>query len=224
MTLALVGRGSSVQIALIQSGQRVIPPTTVFTTGSAAASGATSISVTFTPEISVPLIAPLWLNFIDPSGKSYLAQVTGNVATNATTLTVEDLHAGIPAGSTASYPPILGTRESANLTDADKDADIMVFENAGWQDSLTTMLGNGLDLNGFYSPEDAGWNTALYARLNFLEVFFQISLPVPPGYTTGQIIQGFGAVKMPLEVPADGIIKANISLKSRGPLTFVAPS
>ncbi len=222
---AIIGRGTKIKVALI-GADRIFPEEVTLTVSTAGAVGDSTLAVAIAPATTRAIVAPFWINFIDPTGAESLVKVATDVAPGATaTLAVTALKKAIPINSVAGYPVLLGRRESANLTDADEMADIKIFENDGWKDSLTTMLGNGLELPGFYSPLNAGWTSCLYARNNFRELFWALYLPKPDvGYTTGHIVKGFTGVKIPIETPADGIIKSTISFTSRSPVTFIDPA
>ena len=224
-----IGRGTKVRVALMNECDRIIPEKPVFTVTTAADEGDTTLSVSVAPATTRPIVGPTYLNFIEANGKSHLVKVSGDIPAGATaTLTVEALKQDLPLNAIAVFPVLLGNRTSASLNDADSQQDVMTFDNNGWRDQVTTMLGNGLELPGYYSPLDAGWNTCFFARLNFREVFWELELPKPgcesTGYTKGHIVRGFGGVQMPLEVPSDNIINANITITSRGPVTFIDPA
>jgi hypothetical protein len=218
----MIGRGTQVFVAPLPKG-RVAPPAASLVVGTGGAvAAATSIPIT-TTGLTEPLYAPFWISFTAASGLEMLARVTADVEPGDTTATVDPLPEAIPVGSTGAFPLRLKNRTAANLSDSDSQADVMVFDNDGWRDQVTTMLGNGLELPGHYSPKDPGWKTCWEARQNFDEIYWKLVLPVPQGYTSGHIFEGFGGVTMPIEVPADGIISANITVTSRGPVTITEP-
>ena len=127
----------------------------------------------------------------------------------------------------AGFPLLLANRENANLTDDKTEADIKVFENEGYRDSLTTELAKGLTLPGFFSQLDAGWRTCFQAAnsLDYDEIYMKLELPKPkiPGYTKGFIFEFFTGVKLPFDVPASEIIKTEISVMSRGLIKITDP-
>lgn len=235
----IVGRGTEVRVAIMHECQRIIPEVfklTVDVTPGAAA--ATSLSValdlTYTPgspptqDVYAAADSPIYLTFTEANGREHLVEVVDIITAGATaTLTTSPLLKDIPVGAVAHYPPILAARTASNLSANDQTADVMTFDNEGWQDSVTTMLGNGLELPGFYTPSDAGWNSALHARFHTKEMFFQLKLPTPgcdDTYARGHVFRLFGAVDMPLNVPADNIITADISTNSRGKVLSYLPS
>lgn len=217
-----IGRGTQVFVAPLPKG-RVKPPKFSFVAGAGGADvGDTSIPVSTTGLTGI-IYAPFWIGFVAASGLEMLAKVTADVEPGDTALTVEALAEAIPATATGAFPLKLKNRTAANLSDSDSQADVMVFENNGWRDQVTTMLGNGLELPGHYSPKDPAWKTCWDARQNFDEIYWRLELPTPDGYTSGHIFEGFGGVTMPIEVPADGIISGNITVTSRGPVTIIEP-
>jgi hypothetical protein len=231
----IIGRGTKVYVAPLPECQRVVPERLTFTVDTAAALGATVLPVDVTAQPrnggaltqpTLPISAPFWLNFTEPNGREHFVRINEDFDPADAELTVKALKRAIPAGAIAKFPLILRNRTSANLSDSDNTADVMTFDNDGWRDQVTTMLGNGLEVPGYYSPLDAGWNTCFQARLNFGEIYWELQLPKPgcgSDYTHGHIIYGFGGVAMPIETPADNIINANITITSRGSVTFEDP-
>lgn len=217
-----IGRGTQIFVAPLPRG-RIAPPSFEFVVGTGGADAAATTIPVSTAGLTSTIYAPFYISFTAASGLEYLARVTADIDPGDTGLTVEPLPAAVPAAATASFPFRLKNRTSANLSDSDSQADIMIFENNGWRDQVTTILGNGLELPGHYSPKDAGWKCCWEARQNFKEIYWKLVLPVPEGYTTGHIFEGFGGVTMPIEVPADGIISGNITVTSRGPVTVTEP-
>ncbi|QSJ14592.1 hypothetical protein JYQ62_22090 [Nostoc sp. UHCC 0702] len=227
-TKAIIGQGTKILVAPI-GRDRIFPEATVFSVSADAAAAATSLSISFTPAITRTIFAstdkPLYLNFTQEDGVQHLVKVTANIEPASNSLTVGALKKAVKQNATAPFPVILSKRTSANLTDQDAEADVNVFENSGWKDSITTLLGNGLEMNGFYDALDAGWNICNWARYNFAEVYCELQLKPPSSdYTKGHIFKLFSGVKIPLEIPSDNIINANISLMSRGPVTIIDPA
>lgn len=226
----IVGRNTKILVAPLSDCDRVRPPSTVFTTGALAAAAATTITVAMAPAITTTIKAsedyPLYLNFVEPSGKDHLVIVTADIEPADTALTVEPLKRAIASGATAQFPVLLRNRNSANLTQNDNSVDVMTFENEGWRDQITTMLGNGLEANGYYSPLDAGWKNCFQARLNFAEIYWELQLPKPvcdsaTYYTKGDIFWGYGGIALPIEASVDQIINSNISITARGKVNYI---
>lgn len=225
----IVGRGTVILVAPLTDCDRIRPESTVLTVGATAAAEATSITVAFAPALTRTIKAtanyPLYLNFIDPSGIDNLVVVTADIDPGDTTITVEPLKRAVASGATAQWPVLLRNRNTANLTANDNSVDVMTFATQGWRDSVTTMLGQSLECNGYYSPLDAGYNTCLKTRLTMSTLYWELRLPKPgceinEVYTKGHIIYGFGGVQMPIETGADQVINSNISIQSRGIVTF----
>jgi hypothetical protein len=226
MTTVQIARGTKIYVAPLNAGDRVFPEKTVFTAGATAAAAATSITITMSPAITREIVAPIYLLFVDLNGQEDLVKVTSNIAVGATTLTVAALKRAIAEDAEAIYPVSIAGRESASFTNNNTQQDINVFENDGYKDNVTTVLGGMLQLNGFYNPLDAGWNTFNHTLREFKEVYIEIEYPKPaPHYTTGQIIKGFGGVKgVPIEAANQGdIIKSNVEVDFRGVISFVDP-
>ena len=230
----IIGRGTVLKVASLLDCDRVKPDDLIFEVGTAGTTaGATSVPITITGTVTKNIPAsvnyPLFLNFVEPNGKDHFVEVTAPITPTSTTLTVKATKKAITAGAVAAFPVILRNRNNANLTANDNQVDVMTFENQGWRDQVTTMLGQGLEANGYYSPLDAGWNTCLQARLGFAEIYWELNLPKPgcdsdTTWTKGHVIWGYGGVSMPIEVAADQVINSNISITSRGVVTFVSPT
>ncbi|MEY2778706.1 MAG: Phage tail tube protein [Actinomycetota bacterium] len=234
-----VGRGTKVRVAPANCAL-IPPPDVTFTATAGAAAAATSITVTSTAvgtwAANNPIDTNPYLQFVDPAtGQEYLVKLNGNVASGATTLTVEPLKKAIPASAVAIFPTILSVRETANISTQDENAEVVTFDNDGWKDNIKTSLGWNTELNGPYLPTDAGYLNAQMSRLGFedgetAKVYVIITLPKPgcendTTYTKGASFRGFGLIEaMNIESSAKGIITGNISLTGCGKLTYELPS
>lgn len=131
----IVGRNTKILVAPLSDCDRIRPPSTVFTMGASASAAAVSLTVAMAPAITTTIKAsedyPLYLNFIEPSGKDHLVIVTADIEPSDTTLTVEPLKRDIATASTAQFPVLLRNRNTANLTQNDNQVDVMTFENEG---------------------------------------------------------------------------------------------
>ncbi|MEW5857384.1 MAG: hypothetical protein AB1861_08385 [Cyanobacteriota bacterium] len=223
-----IGRGTKIRVAPLNGCDRVFPEATVFSVTTAADAAGTSITISMAPAITRAIKAPIWLVFTDTTGKEELVKVTADIPVGATSLTVAATKRAIANGATAPYPVLLRNRTNANLTVDDATADIMTFDNNGWKDQITTMLGNGLSANGYFSSTDAGLRSVLWCRETFKEMYVELEMPKPGcdnTYTKGYIFKGFaGAPGAPIEIPSDNIINCNLEFKFRGPVTAVEPT
>ncbi|MBD2005616.1 MULTISPECIES: hypothetical protein [Cyanophyceae] len=224
-----VGRGTKVRVAVLNDCDRVFPESTVFTVATTAVlANATSITVTVAPATTRIIKAPVWLLFEDATGKQVPVKVTADIAAGATTLTILAPKRGIAIGATAPYPVLLRNRTNANLTSDDAQQDVMTFDNDGWKDQITTMLGNGVSANGYFSSTDPGLKSIMFARENFKELYLELELPKPGcdnTYTKGFVFRGFAGVQgVPIEIPSDNIMNCNLEFKFRGPVTTVEPT
>jgi hypothetical protein len=225
---ATIGRGTKIFVAPSE-GDRVWTEATTITVGTAPAAAATSITVTISPSLTANIFAsptrPVYLNFIQTNGKSHFVEVIAPITPTSTTLTVKSLKEAITVDAIAAFPLLLANRESANLSDDKTEADIKVFDNNGYRDSLTTELAKGLPLPGFFSQLDAGWRTCFQAAnsLEYDEVYVKLELVKPKGYTKGFIFEFFTGVKLPFDIPATEIIKTEIGLMSRGEIKITEP-
>ena len=235
----LVGARTKVRVAPANCAL-IPPPDVTFTATAGAAEAATSITVTSaavgTWAANNPIDTNPYLQFVDPTtGQEYLAKVNGNIASGATTITVEPLKKAIPATAVAVYPTVLSVRETANISTQDENAEVVTFDNDGWKDSIKTILGWNTEFNGPYLPTDAGYLNAQMSRLGFedgetAKLYIIITLPKPGcgndnEYTRGSRFHGFGLIEaMNIESTAKGIITGNISITGCGKLTYELPS
>lgn len=223
-----IGRGTKIRVAPLNGCDRVFPEATVFSITTASDVSDTDLTVSIAPAITKAIKAPIWLVFTDTTGKEDLVKVTSDIPVGATSLTVVATKRAIASGATAPYPVTLRNRTNANLTSDDSQSDIMSFDNAGWKDSITTLLGNGVSANGYFSSNDPGFRTVKHCRDNFKELYVELELPKPGcdnTYTKGYIFKGFAGVNgVPIEIPADNIINCNLEFKYRGPVTTVEPT
>lgn len=218
----IIGRSTKL-FAAKSEGDRVWPEATTLTVGADVAAAATSITIALDPAITRAIPAsttrPVFLNFIELSGNSHLVKVTAPIAVGATSITVAALNAAIKEDAIAIFPVLLSNdRESANLSDDKTMADILTFGNEGYKDGITTLQARTISAPGFYSPLDAGYNTAIQAAssLDYDEIYIKLVLPTPKGYTTGTSYEFFTGVMAPLDIPATDIMRSELTFASRG--------
>ncbi|MBD2570048.1 hypothetical protein [Anabaena lutea] len=219
---ATIGRGTLISVAPAE-GDNVWPEATAITITTAPASAAVAIAVSFDPALTRDIPAsttrPLYLNFIEVSGKSHFVEVTSPITPATTSLTVKALKQGITNGAIAVFPLLLANAENANLSDDKTEADINVFSGDGYKDSMTTQLAKGFSMSTFCSQLDAAWNTCLDASnsLEYDEVYIKLELPKPKGYTNnGLTFEFFSGIKAPFSISATEIIKTDLTGMSRG--------
>jgi hypothetical protein len=221
----IIGRGSSIKLALPGPDASVEPVAATVTLTAAAAAGATSLSVSALPTGSrIP--AGSFLQFVDSAtGKEVVVQVTATALATATTLTVAAIPEAIPNGSTAAWPVLLRARETANISRQGNRVTSFTFDNDGYEDGLTATITNGITANGNYLPLDAGYRLAEYAFLEFKEVYAWLELPPPSAaYAKGMTYKGRASItSIPLDIPADNIVKANIEMAFNGKPVIVQP-
>lgn len=215
---AVLGRGSKINVALLQPGSTSpIAPQTV-TLAAAAAAAAISLTVeALDAPIAASDQAPSFLSFIDANGEESFATVTASAAAGATTLTVEPLRKAIAADAAAEYPARLSGRTSANFEPNIQDQEINTFDSDGFETGIVTKVGYQFSCDGNFLPLDAGVRSCFHAVNNFGSLWVIYSMPVPAGYTTGYTFKGVAAVTgMPIQNPADNFITANLTFKFRG--------
>lgn len=224
----VIGRGTKVFVARPPSSdfRGVLTPQTI-TVSAVAAAGATSITVAALTE---PVIAsadyPGFLTFTDPvTGIERLAIVTDTADIGDTTLTVEALKREIPAGATAILPVLLSARTSTNFTPNLNNVDSITFDNSGFNNGIVTQAGYTSSAPGNFLPLDAGLLTCMEAVKQFGNVYLEIRLKAPEGYTSGWQFKGIaGVTGFPIEVPADGVISASPEFTFRGEPKILRPA
>ncbi|HAX75725.1 MAG TPA: hypothetical protein DCY88_07800 [Cyanobacteria bacterium UBA11372] len=228
----IAGADTIIRVAPLLDCDRVRPESIVITTGALATAGATSLTVTITgtPTPTQTILAttnfPLPLNFIEANGREHLVWVTASIDPTTITLTVQPLKRAIASGAIARFPVILRNRQQATFNPNNQNQDISVFDNAGWQDSLTTRLGRGLSMNGTYLPTDAGYNICIGVEFQKADLYWELEFPKPGCesdnlFTKGEIFWGFGSSQVSIESSADNMIMANIEVQSRGKVTRI---
>lgn len=243
-----VGRGTNIFVAAMNDCQRYFVEHVKFTVDTTAGDAAdTTLNVTYNmtrnqsgvvqtaPAVpTMKIVAPFWLSFTETTGKEVLVKVTADVAAGASAafaLTVAALPDSIAVGATATFPSRLRLRNTANMATNDNQADVNVFENDGWADSMTTLLNRTFAAGGFYSPLDPGWLTCDRARRDMLDVMVEVHTPRPGCettanvYKTGRIYRGhYGVNGVPIEIPSDGIITSNLDFQGRGKEYVIEPT
>lgn len=219
----MIGRGMQVFVAPSpECDQRVIPEDIVFTVAGAVAPTVGATAVEFSTDVlpTKRIPAPFWLAFVDSAtGIEYLVKIVENFNPADSSFVTAPLKRSIPIGATAIFPVYLSGRQSASFGNNDQTTDTQTFDSDGWQDSITTLLGDSLELPGFYSPTNAGYWICRNARSTNSEIFVRATLPKPgcnDDYTKGEIRELFSGVQMDLIVPSDGPIESSITLNSRG--------
>jgi len=225
--VTVIARGTEFRVAPSHLCDRVPPQPTTFIVATGPIAGATSITITAAVGITRKILAPFFVKFVDAAGNEDFVKVTADYAPAATTLTVAAIPRAIAAAATAAWPPILGSRESADMTPDNITVDINIFENDGWKDSQKTQDGRKIAANGFYSPIDPGWRTVAQADELNEDVWMSVQFPNPENdlYVKGQLISGFWGVEgIPISAGSvSEIIKSNLSFMSRGPITSTYP-
>lgn len=226
-TIFTVGRNTKIEVCPAHTCDYVIPTSVSFTVGAGgAAVAATSIPITAAPNLNV-IVAPVWLLFTNATtGAEVSVQVTADIDPGDTALTVAPLKKAVAAASTSQYPVRLSARSSANLSTQMENAEIENFDNDGWKEFIQTANGYNLDLQGSFLPLDPGYQTCLYAILNYESVYCKLTLPKPvcpndTSYTHGGIWEAYWMPsEMPIEAGAKAVITGNITLMSQKEVVY----
>lgn len=221
----IIGRGTKVFIAMPGPDASVEPVAGTVTLSAAATKGATSLSVTIAPSgVLIPVGS--YLQFVAPNGKEVPVRVNAGATSSTTTLTVNAIPEDIPNASVAAWPVLLRARETANVSRQGNRVNSFTFDNEGYEDGMTASITNGITANGNYLPLDAGYRMVEEAFLNLKEIYAWIELPPPSSaYSKGAVYKGRASItSIPLDVPADNIVKANIEMAFNGKPTFLNPT
>lgn len=226
-TIFTIGRNTKIQVCPSHTCDYVLPVDVTFTVATGGAIvGATSIPITAAPNLTT-IVAPVWLLFTNPTtGAEASVKVTADIDPGDTSLTVTALKKAVPVGATSEYPVRLSARSSANLSTQMENAEIENLDNDGWKEFIQTANGYNLDLQGSFLPLDPGYQTCLYAILNYESVYCKLTLPKPvcpndTSYTHGGIWEGYWMPsEMPIEAGAKAVITGNITLMSQKEIVY----
>lgn len=224
----VIGKGTVIEVAMLPSGIETEPTAVAtLTVTEPIAKGATSITPFTALGAGVNIPANSYLTWTAPTtGKEVLVQLTSTADTGDTSMAVSATPADIADNSTTSYPLRLKSRTAANLGRSATEVNSVDFDDDAWERGLTTSLSADLEVPGNWSQLDAAYNTLEYAFNNLRQIYFWLKTPAPNSdYSAGKIYKGVASITaMPLDIPANGIITGNISLKVNGPLVMVNPT
>jgi len=177
------------------------------------------------PSLSAVIPANNFLTFVTPTGAEIIVFVTAAAAASDTALVVRSIDLAIPSGSVAVFPPILDLRESVSLDFSGSSEDYSVFEGGIFQLSFSTGIAASASMPGFYNFSGAGYRNAEFAALSGRSVWFSVTAPPPsPAYSTGRVVAGPAFVEsIPLEIPAAGAQRSDISIKFTATPTIIDP-
>lgn len=154
------------------------------------------------------------------SGIQVLTQTRALVEGAATVIPVNATPAAIAASSTGGSPFTLKGRSTANLNRTGNRVTAASFDDGLYLSGLTSNINAEFALNGTWSPKNDGFRNAEYFFGEGLQQFWGIlQLPNPDSsqYTTGPIYKGpISITGVPLDVPADNLITANITAAFNG--------
>lgn len=223
------GKGVKLSIAPLPDGIETEPVAFSATTGAtAAAKGATTISLATAMPVGAFIPKDAYLNAVTPDGYEVLVQLNADAKAGDNTLTVRALDERVIAASTIAYPLKLRARTSADLDRSGNRTTTITFDDDAYESGQTTTISIGLNLQGNWSPLDAGYATAEHwFNEGYQQVFFWMELPNPRTtvYSKGKVYKGVGSItSMPLSAPADGIITGNIDAAFNGKPIMVNPT
>jgi len=221
------GKGVELWLAALPDGIET-EPTEFTATASAAAKGATTITVT--PALPADSFVPKdsYINAVSALGYEVLVQLDADADAGDTSLSVKPLPEAIVAGSTVEYPLKLRARTTADLDRSGNRVTTVTFDDDAYESGRTTTISIGLNMQGNWSPLDAGYATAEHwFNEGYQQLYFWMQLPNPRPtvYSKGKVYKGTGSItSMPLSAPADGIITGNIDAAFNGKPSMVNPT
>jgi len=228
--LRLLGRGTQAWIAPLRSGDTTIPTYTpaipLNASLTTAAKGAVALTLATATSATSVFVANTFINVITPQGKELLVQISADTIGAVTTIPVVALPAAIPTGSTFQYPLRLRFRKTSDVTRNAKTVDTIDFDSGGYGTTVVTSLSYDLKLDGDYPALDSGYKSLDYCSDNFQKIYVWLILPNPDAsvYQSGELITGICDVgNTPINIPADGLITANVELKPQGRLGRIPP-
>ena len=221
----ITGKGTVVRVSPLQ-GNRVAPIAQTITLNGAAVANANSLTVeALTGKIDTSAELPVYVNFTDADGNESLVKITADAIATATTLTVAALDKAIADNATAELPVKLLARTAANISTNSSDTTSTTFDTGAYEDGLMTSIGYGVSCPGNFLSQDAGWRTCFQAFNELKEVWLEVALPKPAGYSKGYVFKGPASVtNCALDIPADGVITSPVDFKFRGKITIVEPT
>lgn len=225
-----IGQGTKLFIRLLEEGLNTEPAEGL--TGTpliiSAAGAAAAVSLTLSAAISGGTILPAgaYYTAVNPTTGAEVPFQVATRVTTGTTVAVSPLILPIAASSTFNSIQRLTGRTKAGVERKAKVENLVTFDTDG--DQIGRAVGRSFSINfeGIYSQIDAAYNTVEYAYKNGLYVWFYIQMTPPDArFITGKIYKGVGIIEaLPVEIPADGFLKGNISMQGYGKLQEVLPS
>lgn len=204
------GKAVEIYVAVLPDGVRQKPAKTTLV-ASAAAKGATSLSVT---GITGAIQKGQYLLFKDTTDTEFLVEVTDIAAANATSLTVRALTEAIPAGAIAEYPTYIWDRKNADIDRAYKFSGVSTFNTGGAQDGIIAGVEKKITLPGLYYPKNAGYRTIKWCAENQREFWLTRTMPAPSNaFLSGDTLEGPAVCTNIKEAaPDEGFISADIEI------------
>lgn len=222
----VIGKGTTVEIAMLPVGSTVEPTRTTITLAAQASKDIDGTATITVPALGAGVLIPegSFLGFVNPTtGKSVLVQLTEDAEATDTTLAVREIPEDIASGSVATYPLRLAGRTAANLGRSGNRVTSTDFDSEGYTTGLTASIETTLELPGNWIPTDPGFSTAEYLFQELREAYVWLTLPkISSAYSSGRIYKGPASITdLPLDVGADAIITGNISLAFNGKPDYV---
>jgi hypothetical protein len=190
------------------------------TTAASPAKGATTIALPI--PVKGKISAGQWLQFVDPNGIEYLAQLQQPALNGDTNLTVSALDFAIPAGSSTIFPVEFSDRKEASISESYEGSGFRTFNTDGFEDSIFTGASAEFSLGGLYNEFDAAYRTVAQYAPQGREFFAQVEYGNKrDGFSRPkkETIIMFTSQETPLAV--DGLIEATFAAKVLQPPTTI---
>jgi hypothetical protein len=209
------GKDAGLYVAIFQPGNvKADFAPQVLTMASAAAKGATSITLTSAPAKAIN--KGQCLCFADANDVEHLVIVAAK--TTSATITVEPLGEAITTAEKAEYPAYVWDRTDVNLSESVSIETTETFNTGGFEDGVAGTTSASIEAGGLKNYYNAGAATLAKAKQlgAFVWARYEESIP-SAAFTAGEVTESRAAVeKRDRANPAKGFGTDDYSLKLLG--------
>ncbi len=202
---------------------KIKPQPQTLTIGAAVAKAATSI--TLDAALTVPVDAGNWLLFVDSNGLEYLAKVTADADSGASTLTVKALDEAIPDTATAKFPSELYDRSAVNIARTYNNQEVFTLNTGGDRQAVATTSTKNATAPGFWYWHNPGYRTCKEAAESKKPVWLFVEYEPPSAaFAKGIIVSGKAIItSRPTDSPANGFLSGDLNFEFTGPVSEADP-
>lgn len=217
------GYDTELAVAVVQKGD--IRPTPLTLTATAAAKGATTVSVS--GGISYPIRKGNALLFLTENDEVRLAKVNADspTGTGSINLTVLGLEQAIPVGAVAKFPTPVELLQEAGIERTTEIQALTTFSHRGSQVKTPTTSNASMSLPMMYHHLNAGMHALEHAYAFKALIYFSRKLQSPgAAWSQGREDYGYGYVNSASDgVTTDGEVSRTFGLDISGKVTEVDP-